>query len=80
MSKKRKLDGEGVVGGTVLFDFRDLSFSVPVRKKLRLEGLHGGIRALDAQGNAEVNISWESIGMSALGLICYYLLKKGSIC
>jgi hypothetical protein len=47
----------------VLFDYRDISFSVPVRKKLRLEGLIGGIRGSDAQGNAEVNLSWETIGM-----------------
>jgi hypothetical protein len=47
----------------VLFDYRDISFSVPVRKKLRLEGLIGGIRGSDAQGNAEVNLTWETIGM-----------------
>lgn len=62
-TKKRKLeeDSNGV-GGSVLFDFKDISFSVPVRKKLRLEGLRGGIKAVDASGNAEVNIAWDSIG------------------
>jgi len=66
-TKKRKLDGDGAtLGGTVLFDFKDISFSVPVRKKLRLEGLIGGIRGSDAQGNTEVNLGWESMGTFVL--------------
>jgi hypothetical protein len=67
-SKKRKLGGGDEaalpeVGGSVLFTGPDTSFSIPVRKKLRLEGLNGGLRGVDPTGNAEMSISWDSIGI-----------------
>jgi hypothetical protein len=67
-TKKRKLGGgDGAalpeVRGTVLFSGPDTSFSIPVRKKLKLEGLNGGLRGVDPTGNAEMSIGWDSIGI-----------------
>jgi hypothetical protein len=66
-SKKRKLvSGDSQIlpeiGGSLLFSIPDISFSVPVRKKLKLEGVNGGIRGLDAAGNMEVSVAWSTIG------------------
>jgi hypothetical protein len=62
-SKKRKLGGDSAdIGGSVLFTLPDTSFSIPVRKKLRLEGLNGGLRGLDAGGNIEASLSWDAVG------------------
>jgi len=64
-SKKRKLESQILpkVDDTIVFAIADVSFSIPVRKKLRLQGLNGAIRALDASGNTEALVTWESIGM-----------------
>jgi hypothetical protein len=67
-SKKRKLGGDDKaalpeVGGAVLFTGPDTSFSIPVRKKLRLEGLNDGLRGVDPAGNAEMSIGWDTIGI-----------------
>jgi hypothetical protein len=67
--KKRKLEAsasQGVdvgVAGEVLFAYPETSFSVPVRKKLRLEGLGAGLRAVDLAGKVEASMSWEAIGI-----------------
>jgi hypothetical protein len=50
------------LGGSLIFSVPDVSFSVPVRKKLRLEGVHGGVRGLDPAGNIEVSMAWNVIG------------------
>ena len=66
-SKKRKFPGnDGAslpeVGGRVLFSGQETSFSIPVRKKLKLEGMNGGLRGVDTTGNTEMSIGWDNIG------------------
>jgi hypothetical protein len=67
-SKKRKLGGAETPGqnveGSILFSYPDTSFSVPVRKKLRLEGLNGGVRGVDASGKMEASMAWDAMGMT----------------
>jgi hypothetical protein len=80
-SKKRKLEETVAANGSaagwadrsVRADFTapDISFSVPQRKKLRLEWVasssgdpqKGGIRAVDAGGDIEFGVAWKDIGM-----------------
>jgi hypothetical protein len=79
-SKKRKLDDTAVANGSsagwadqsIRADYNapDISFSIPQRKKLRLEWIdsasadlaRGGIRAADASGSVEFGVSWKDIG------------------
>lgn len=63
MSKKRKIEGQVLpdISGGLLFSLPDVSFSVPVRKKLKLEGVNGGVRGIDAKGNTEVTVAWNAI-------------------
>jgi len=81
-TKKRKFEdggttkessSEGWAGQSVRADHTipDISFSIPQRKKLRLEWVEssssdlekGGIRGADAAGNIEFGMSWKDIGM-----------------
>lgn len=76
--KKRKLpvrDGVGTNGqdtalwrhGAAILTARDVSFSLPVRKKLALEIVKekdGGLRVVDAgKEEVEAGIAWADIGM-----------------
>lgn len=78
-SKKRKLeDGSATNGSSNTQGWADLSrqadhvvgdvsFSIPQRKKLKLEwvsGTQGGARALGADGGVEFGCGWGDIGMS----------------
>lgn len=54
------------LGGNLIFNIPDISFSIPIRKKLKLEGVNGGIRGLDASGNMEVSIAWSAMGTCRL--------------
>ncbi len=40
----------------------DVSFSVPVRKKMRLEWVSGGMRAVNGEGEIDFGVAWEDIG------------------
>lgn len=71
-TKKRKIDdtesAQRKVAGSWLdpsaksvYTAPDVSFSVPQRKKLNLQILHEGIRAIDATGNVEFGVSWDGI-------------------
>jgi hypothetical protein len=79
-SKKRKLDDTAVANSSAAgwadqsiradYTAPDISFSIPQRKKLRLEWIDsassdlakGGIRAADASGSVEFGVSWKDIG------------------
>jgi Histone chaperone Rttp106-like len=81
-SKKRKLataDGQTLpeLGGNLIFSIPDISFSIPVRKKLKLEGVNGGIRGLDASGNMEVTMAWSAIGTcDFINCTMFYLISS----
>ena len=76
-SKKRKIDGSAASAGSASgawadrsarpdFVAPDVSFSIPQRKKLRLECIgskSGGLRAVSAAGDLEFGLSWENIGL-----------------
>jgi hypothetical protein len=73
-NKKRKLDvpasNNGTSGGQVWADkttrvacaMPDVSFSVPVRKKMRLEWVPGGLRAVNGEGKIDFGVAWTNIG------------------
>lgn len=80
-SKKRKLEDGSAVNGssgtqkwadsslTADHVVGDVSFSIPQRKKLKLEwisGPQGGARALGADGAVEFGCGWGDIGMETL--------------
>ena len=73
-SKKRKLDvptsNNGIGGYKIWADkttrvanvMLDVSFSVPLRKKMRLEWVSGGMRAVNGEGEIDFGVAWEDIG------------------
>ncbi|KIV99251.1 uncharacterized protein PV09_09022 [Verruconis gallopava] len=74
LSKKRRLEDGGAANGstadwanrsrTAVYTAGDVSFSIPQRKKLRLEWTdapHGGIRAANVAGEFEFGVSWQDI-------------------
>ena len=73
-SKKRKLDvpasNNGTSGGQgwadkttrAAYAMPDVSFSVPVRKKMRLEWVPGGLRAVNGEGEIDFGVAWANIG------------------
>jgi hypothetical protein len=73
-NKKRKLDvpasNNGTGGGRAWADkttrvactMPDVSFSVPMRKKMRLEWVPGGLRAVNGEGEIDFGVAWPDIG------------------
>jgi hypothetical protein len=76
-SKKRKLDVPTSVNGIsdcqvwadkatrAVHAMPDVSFSVPVRKKMRLEWVPGGLRAVNNEGEIDFGVAWVDIGQLA---------------
>lgn len=82
--RKRESDGpeEGAAGGwadagaAACFSTKDVSFSIPQRKKLTLELVAlvadksnhrtSGIRVVGADGNVEFGIAWANVGKSVV--------------
>lgn len=76
-SKKRKLDvptsNNGTGGSQIWADkstrsayaMPDVSFSIPVRKKMRLEWVPAGLRSVNGEGEIDFGVAWADIGKHA---------------
>ena len=72
--KKRKLDvpagnnhtgsGQAWANRTAraAYAMPDVSFSIPVRKKMRLEWVPEGLRAVNSEGVVDFGVAWADIG------------------
>lgn len=64
-TKKRRLSEDKSTGPTTSIEceIKDISFSTPLRKKLNLELVRGGFRAVNGTtGKAEFGMSWDQVG------------------
>ena len=79
-NKKRKLDVPASNNGTsgsqawaekttrAVRAMPDVSFSVPMRKKMRLEWVLGGLRAVISEGEIDFGVTWSDIGQQIVSL------------
>jgi len=69
--KKRKLAGNNHTGSgqawanrtaRAAYAMPDVVFVTPVRKKMRLEWVPGGLRAMNSEGEVDFGVAWADIG------------------